>query len=88
MYSFQVLTIKISHFKTYFRSTYTGLLRNFKSSTSFAYKISSIKCLIDKLFKIGNNWNFFHEDIENIKFNLIKNAYPPFLIDQFIKKVP
>ena len=28
----------------------------------------------------------FHNDIENIKSNLIKNAYPPFLIDKVIKK--
>ena len=26
------------------------------------------------------------ENIENIKSNLIKNAYPPFLIDKLIKK--
>ena len=36
--------------------------------------------------KICNNWNSFHNDIENIKSNLIKNAYPPFLIDKAIKK--
>ena len=66
--------------------TYTGLLLNFKSFTSFSYKISLIKCLIDRSFKICNNWNSFHNDIENIKSNLIKNAYPPFLIDKVIKK--
>ena len=42
--------------------------------------------MIDRLFKICNNWNSFHIDIENIKSNLIKNAYPPFLIDKVIKK--
>ena len=36
--------------------------------------------------KICNNWNSFRNDIENIKFNLIKNAYPPFLMDKVIKK--
>ena len=36
--------------------------------------------------KICNNWNFFHYDIENIKSNLINNAYPPFLIDKVIKQ--
>ena len=41
---------------------------------------------MDRSFKICNNWNFFHNDIENIKSNLIKNAYPPFLIDKVIKK--
>ena len=41
--------------------------------------------MIDRSFKICNNWNSFHNDIENIKSNLIKNAYPPFLIDKVIK---
>ena len=72
--------------QTYHKSTYTGLLLNFKSFTSFSYKISLIKCLIDRLFKICSNWNSFHNDIENIKSNLIKNAYPPFLINKVIKK--
>ena len=34
--------------QTYHKSTYTGLLLNFKSFTSFSYKISLIKCLIDR----------------------------------------
>ena len=37
------------------------------------------------MFKICNNWNSFHNDIESIKSILIKNAYPPFLIDKVIK---
>ena len=59
---------------TYHKSTYTGLLLDFKSFTSFSYKLSLIKCLIDRSFKICNNCNSFHNDIENIKSNLIKNA--------------
>ena len=38
------------------------------------------------MFKICNNWNSFHNDIENIKSNLIKNAYSPSLIDKVVKK--
>ena len=72
--------------QTYHKSTYTGLLFNFKGFTSLSYKISLIKCLIDSSFKICNNWNSFHNDIENIKFNLVKNAYPSFLNDKAIKK--
>ena len=37
-------------------------------------------------FKICNNCNSSHNDIENIKSNLIKNAYPPFLINKVINK--
>ena len=49
--------------QTYHKSTYTRFLLNFKSFTSFSYKISLIKCLMDRSFKICN------------KPNLIKNAY-------------
>ena len=63
----------------------SGLLLNFKSFTSFSYKIRLIKCLIDRSFKIRNNWNSFHGDIENIKSNLIKNTHPPLLLNKLIK---
>ena len=62
------------------------LLLNFKRFTSFSYKISLIKSLIDRLPKICSNWNSFHNDTEKIISNLIKNAYPPFLIDKVVKK--
>ena len=45
-----------------------------------------IKHLIDRSFKICNNWTLFHNDIENIKSNLIKNAYLLLLIDKVIRK--
>ena len=70
--------------QTYHRVTYTGLFLNFKSFTSFSHKISLVKFWIDRSFKICNNWNSFHNDIETIISNLIKNAYPPFLIDKVI----
>ena len=38
------------------------------------------------MLKVCNNWKSFHEDIENIIFSLIKNAYSPFLINKVIKK--
>ena len=66
--------------------TYTGILLDFKSFTSFSYKISLIKCLIYRSSTICNNWNSCHNDMENIKSNLIKNAYLPFLINKVIKK--
>ena len=73
-------------FQTYHKSTYTGVILNFKSFTSFSCKVSLTKCLIDRSFKICNNCKSFHNDIENIKSNLFKNAYPSFLIDNVNKK--
>ena len=72
--------------QTYHKFTFMGLLLNFKSFTTFSFKISLIKRLIDRLFKICNNLHSSHDDVENIKSNLIKNAYPSFLIDKVIKK--
>ena len=77
MYSFQISIIK---------STFTGLSLNFKSFILFSYKISLIKCLINRLFKNCNIWNSFHDDVENIEPNLIKNGYPSLLINKVIKK--
>ena len=90
MYSFQVSGIirynqNLTR-QTYHKSTCTGLLLNFKSFTSFSFKISLIKCLLDRSFKICNSWNSFQNDIKSIKSNLIKNAYLSFLIDEVIKK--
>ena len=47
--------------QTYHKSTYTGLLLNFASLTSFSYKISLTKCLIDSSFKICNNWKSYRK---------------------------
>ena len=74
--------------QTYQKSNYTETLLNFKSFSSFSYKISLSKCLVDTSFKICNNWNSFHKDIDSIKFNLIKNVYLPFLIDEVTKNYP
>ena len=40
--------------QTHHKSTYTRLLLNFKSFTSFSYKISLIKCLIDRQIYLRN----------------------------------
>ena len=42
--------------------------------------------MVDRSFKICNNWNSFHNDIESVNSNLIKNVYAPFLIHIIIKK--
>ena len=72
--------------QTYQKWTFAGLFLQYKSFTSFSYKISVIKCLIHRSFEICNYWNSFHNDINNIKSNLTKNECPPFLIEKESKK--
>ena len=71
--------------RTYYKPTYSGLLFNYNSFTPESYKISLIKCLIDRAFKISNSWINFHKDLKIIKDNLSKNAYPSKLVDKIIK---
>ena len=70
---------------TYHKSTNSGLLLNFDSFTSRFYKISLVKCLIDRAYKINNTWTSFHNDVAKIKETLKRNSFPPFLIDKITK---
>ena len=62
---YQNLLLQTNH-----KFTFMELLLNFKSFTKFSFKISLIKRLIERLFKICNNLHSSHDDIENIKSNL------------------
>ena len=71
---------------TYHKTTFTGLLLNFSSFTSLSYKISLVKCLIDRAFKINNTWKGFHIDLTNITNILVNNSYPIYIINKNIKE--
>ena len=80
---------QVNHSIAFFDVFISGIdNQNFKLETcqkfTYSYKSSLIKCFIDRSFKICSNWNSFHNDIKNIKSNLIKNAFPP--MDKLIKK--
>ena len=76
---------KILNTTTYHKSTYYGLLLNFDSFTSCFYKISLIKCLINRAYKINNTWASFHNDVTKIKETLKRHSFPPFLIYKITK---
>ena len=50
----------------YHKSTYTSLLTNYLSFTSFSYKISFIKTLIDRTYKICGSWVQFNTQFYNL----------------------
>ena len=70
----------------YHKSTYTGLLTNFLSFTSFSYKVSLIKCLVDRTYKINNTWFSFQSDLDKLTIILKKNLFPSYLIENIKKK--
>ena len=69
----------------YHKSTYSNLLLTFNSFTSRFYKISLIKWLIDRAYKINNTWTSFHIDATKIKYILKRNSSRLFLINKITK---
>ena len=76
--------------KLYHKPTFTGVYLNWTSLTSRKYKIGLINCLCDRIWKITSDEKQRMIEIEEIKQILIKNDYPPNIIqlgvDKFIKR--
>ena len=50
----------------YRKRTFTGLLTNYFSFTSFSYKLGLIRTLVDRAYKINDTWLEIHEDITKL----------------------
>ncbi len=70
----------------YRKKTYTGLLTNYFSFTSFSYKLGLIRTLVDRSYKINNTWSGFHEDLKKLKIILEKNLFPIQMVDKVVNK--
>ena len=57
---------------TYHKSTYLGLLLNFKNFASFSYKISLIKCFIVGRLKFVTIGNLFKMKLKTLNLTLLK----------------
>ena len=56
----------------YRKKTFTGLLTNFYSFTSYSYKIDLIRTLVDRAYKINNTLAKFDDDVKNL-LDIFKN---------------
>jgi len=63
------------------KKTFTDLLLNFFSFTSFSYKMGLVKTLVDRTYKINNIWKGFHEDINTLIDILKRNCFPSHMIE-------
>ena len=61
--------------RVYRKKTFTGLLTNYFSFTSYSYKVGFIRTLIDRGYKINNTWLGLHEDITKLMEILKKNLF-------------
>ena len=71
---------------TYHKKTYTGLLTNYFSFTSFKYRIGLIHTLVDRAFKINNTNSCFRKDLAKLTETLKRNSFPLHIIDKTIKR--
>ena len=65
--------------RVYRKKTFTGLLTNYFSFTSYSYKVGLIRTLIDRAYKINNTRLRLHEDITKLMEILKKNLFPAHL---------
>ena len=70
---------------TYRKKTFTGLLTNFFSFTSFSYKVGLIRTLVDRASKINTSLLSFNNDIKKLTHIFKKNQYPEYLINRVVK---
>ena len=59
-------------------------LNNYFSFLSYSYKLSLIKTLFDRAYKIKNTWLGFHEEITKLMDILKNNLFPAYLIEKII----
>jgi len=69
----------------YVKSTDKGTYLNFESFTPLNYKLTTIKTLVHRAFKISSNWHLFDIEIKRITQNLVNNNFPQSLIEKTIK---
>ena len=70
----------------YRKKTFTGLLTNYFSFTSYLYKVGLIRTLVDRAYKINNTWPGLHKDITKLMDILKKNLFPAHLIERVVKR--
>ena len=68
------------------KKTFTGLLTNYFSFTSFSYKMGLVRTLVDRVYKINNFWLGFHKDIKDLTLILHKNLFPVCMVEKVINR--
>ena len=70
---------------TYRKKTFTGLLTNCFSFTSFSYKIGLIRTLVDRAYKINNSLFSFDNDVKTPTHIFKRNQFPEYLRNRVVK---
>ena len=69
-----------------FWPTFTGLLTNYFSFTSYSYKVGLIRTLVDTAYKINNTWLGLHVNLLKLMDILKENLFPAHLIERIVNR--
>jgi hypothetical protein len=70
--------------KVYLKPTDKGLFMNFNSFTPLNYKVSIIKTLVHRAYKIATNYDFLDQELKRISQSLVNNEFPQYLVEKTI----
>ena len=68
----------------YHKKTFTGLLTNFFSFTSFSCKVGLILTLVDRAYKINNSLLSFNKDVKKLTHIFKRNQFPEHLVNKVV----
>ena len=71
----------------YIKNTDKGIYLDYNSYCPEKYKLSIIKTLVHRAYKLCSDWEAFHLEVERIKLNLINSSYPQIKIENIIRNV-
>ena len=81
-----ILDDSMFHTSVYRKSTFTGLLLNFKAMCPSNWYSGLIMGMLHRTYTACTDWKAFNLEIDNIKRILIENSYPVPYIDNIIRK--
>ena len=69
----------------YKKPTNTGIYLNANSECPERYKISTIRALIHRTYKISSTWQLFNSEVEKLKQAFINNGYSNNMFDNTLR---
>ena len=70
----------------YHKTTYTGILTNLFSFSSYSYKVGLVKTQVDRTYKINNTLQGFHKDFEHLIVTLKRNLFRSRITDHVVRQ--
>lgn len=72
--------------RIYRKPTFTSLYTNFYSYIPLAYRLTVLKCLLVRAYRLCSSLSLFLSEVTTIRSQLLRNAYPGWLLDRMIKR--